>query len=59
MNFGDLVNEPEAELVVRDFVESLLIELGAVHFVASLLKHLQPFVHLIAYSMGVTAIIAV
>ena len=40
VNFGDLVNEPEAELVERDFAASLLIELAAVHFVASLLMHL-------------------
>ena len=45
------MNVPEAELVESDHVASLLTELGAVHFVAPLLKHLLPHVHLIADSL--------
>ena len=59
VDFEDLRNVPEAELVVRNIVVSLLSELGAVHFVASLLMHLLQLVFSIAYSAGVTAILAV
>ena len=59
VNFGDLLNVPEAELVVTDFVVSFFIELGTLHFVAAPLKHLLLFVLIIASLLGVTAIFAV
>ena len=57
VNFGDQDNEPEAELGETDFVVSPLTELGAMHFVASLLMHLWLFVSIIVYSLGVTLFI--
>ena len=59
VDFEDLLNVPEAELVMRDIVVSFLIELGTLHFVAAPLKHPLPFVLIIAYFLGVTAILAV
>ena len=58
-DFEDLLNVPEAELVMRDIAVSFLIELGTLHFVAAPLKHPLPFVLTIAYVMGVTAILSV
>ena len=58
MSFGDLVNEPEAELGETDLVASLLRELGVMHVVASLLMHIWPLVSLIVYSPGVAPNIA-
>ena len=59
MDFEDLLNVPEAELMMRDMVVSFLIDLGTLHFVAAPLKHPLPFVLTIVYFMGVTAILAV
>ena len=59
VDFEDLLNVPEAELVMRDIVVSFLIELGTLHFVAAPPKHLLLFVLIIASFLGVTAIFAV
>ena len=48
MNFGDFLNVPEAELMMRDMVVSFLIELGTLHLFAAPLMHLRLFVLTIA-----------
>ena len=59
VDFEDLLNVPEAELMMMDMVVSFLIELGTLPLVAAPLKHPLPWVLTIAYLTGVTAIFAV